>query len=128
MKSFTKFLRTTITGGILFLIPVVIILSVAKKALVILHPITEPWDKMLTSDIIWGLDGHNLVGFSILLIICFLAGLIFRLSVVQSSVSKIERNFLLYIPGYSYLKSHLRATTFHNQPPQPASTTQAVPA
>jgi uncharacterized membrane protein len=98
-------MRTTIAGGILFLIPVVIILSVARKALVILQPITEPWDKRLNNNIIWGLDGHNLVGIGLLLVICFVAGLVFKVSIVRSSMSKIEKNLLTYIPGYALIKS-----------------------
>ena len=111
MKSFLRFIRTTIAGGILFLIPVVIILSVARKALTILHPITEPWNKRLNNDILWGLDGHNLVGIGILVVICFVAGLIFKLSIVRSSVSKMEKNLLYYIPGYALIKS-LATETF----------------
>jgi uncharacterized membrane protein len=105
MKSFTRFLRTTIAGGILFLIPLVILASVAKKGLKFLEPITAPWDRTLPDNFLWGLDGSNLIGIGILLLISFVAGLIFKVSVVKSSISKIEENFLSYIPGYAFLKS-----------------------
>jgi len=111
MKSVYKFIRTTLAGGILFLLPVVILISVFRKALEIVDQFTHKWDERLQGEIIWGLDGHNLVGIGLLVLVCFLAGLLFRLSSVRTSVSKLEANLLSYIPGYLLIKS-LAVETF----------------
>lgn len=105
MKSFITFLRTTIAGGILFLIPIIVIITVVKKAFDILETVTAPLADRLEDDMIFGLDGHNLIAIGSLLVICFLAGLILKLNAVQNSVSNIEKKILIYIPGYMLIKS-----------------------
>src|SRR5688572_22591449 len=105
MKTIGRFIKTTISGGILFMIPVIIIVIIGKKALDILKPITEPWDERLKGEIIWGLDGHNLVGVSMLVIVCFLAGLVFQLTPMRRYISILEIKLLSYFPGYLLIKS-----------------------
>lgn len=105
MKSINRFIRTTLAGGILFMIPLVIVVAVVRKALDILQVITVPLDEALDGEIIWGLDGRNLVGIGLLVLFCFLGGLLFRLAKVQASIDRLEENFLSYIPGYMLLKS-----------------------
>jgi uncharacterized membrane protein len=105
VKTFGKFVRTTIAGGILFMIPVVIVISVAKKALGILRQLTALWDERLKAEIIWGLDGHNLVGILMLFILCFFAGLIFQVASVKRYITMVEVKLLSYFPGYLLIKS-----------------------
>lgn len=105
MKAMTKFIRTTLAGGILFMIPLVIILSVVKRSLGFVSKVTAPLTKHMDEEIIWGMNGDNLVGIAVLLTLCFLCGLLFRFAPVQSSINKLEEKFLSYIPGYTLLKS-----------------------
>lgn len=105
IKTFGKFIRTTIAGGILFMIPLIIVISVVKKALHILKPLTDPWDARLKDDIFWGLDGHNLIGILMLIVFCFLGGLVFQLTPVRRYVNMIEVKLLSYFPGYLLIKS-----------------------
>lgn len=82
MKSFLSFIRTTITGGILFLLPVVLLIMIFAKALEILHKISAPLSEKLPV-IIFGLDGSNLVAIALLILICFLSDLLFRSNLVK---------------------------------------------
>ena len=104
MKSFLSFIRTTITGGVLFLLPVVLLIMIFGKALNILHKLSTPISEKLPT-IIFGLDGSNLVAIAILILICFLSGLLFRSRFVRKWIKKLEDDLLIHIPGYVLIKS-----------------------
>lgn len=97
-------LRTTITGGILFLLPVVLVIVIFNKARVILMKISAPLTDRLPN-IIFGLDGSNLIAIVLIFIICFVSGLLFRAPFVRRGVNKLEDQFLSYLPGYTMIKS-----------------------
>lgn len=104
MNSVLKFIRTTITGGIIFLLPLTLVLIIAKKALDILMKLSTPFADIFPHSIL-GFDGHQLLTLALLLIICFMSGLLFRLSFAKSWIKKLEDNFICYLPGYTLMKS-----------------------
>jgi len=104
MKSFMKFLRATLTGGILFLLPVVLIIVILNKARLILAAISKPITDRLP-DIILGLDGGKLVTIVLLVLICFVSGMLFRAPSVRRWINKLEDEFLSFLPGYTLIKS-----------------------
>lgn len=105
MKYFLQFLKNTFTGGILFLLPLVLVIILIKKAVDFLGKIADPFADRLPENILFGLSGRSLLGTIILVIICFLAGLVFRAAFFQRMISRLEENVLAYLPGYSLLKS-----------------------
>ena len=104
MKSLLNFIRATITGGLLFLLPMVLLIIIFGKALNILHKVSIPISEKLPT-IIFGLDGSNLVAIALLILICFLSGLLFRSKYVRKWVKKLEDDVLIHIPGYILIKS-----------------------
>lgn len=105
MKYFLQFLKNTFTGGILFLLPLVLAIVLIKKAVDFLGKIADPFDNRLPANILFGLSGRTLLGIIILVIVCFLAGLVFRAAFFQRMISGLEDKVLAYLPGYSLLKS-----------------------
>lgn len=104
MKSFTQFIRDTLTGGILFLLPLVLLIMVLNKAHVMLVKISAPFAKILP-DIILGLDGSSVLAILLLIVLCFIGGLLVRSANIRRWIAKFEENVLSYLPGYSMLKS-----------------------
>lgn len=104
MKSILRFIKTTITGGILFLLPVVLLIIIFTKAYTILHKLSAPISEKLP-DLIFGLDGSNLIAILLLFIICFFSGLLFRSKFAKKWISKIEDDVLINLPGYALIKS-----------------------
>lgn len=104
MKSLTHFVRHTLTGGILFLLPLVLLIMALNKAHLMLLKISTPLAKLLP-DIILGLDGSNILAIFLLLVLCFIGGLFFRSARIRQGISKFEENVLSYLPGYSLVKS-----------------------
>ncbi len=104
MKSLTQFIRHTLTGGILFLLPLVLLIMVLNKTHVMLVKISAPFAKILP-DIILGLDGSNVLAILLIVVLCFIGGLLFRSANVKRWIAKFEETVLSYLPGYSMLKS-----------------------
>ena len=104
MKSIFDFIKTTITGGVLFLLPVVLLIIILSKAYIILHKISAPISKKMP-ELIFGLDGSSIVVILLLILICFVSGLLFRSIYLKKWIDKIENNVLVNLPGYALIKT-----------------------
>ncbi|MGA9237937.1 hypothetical protein [Robiginitalea sp.] len=104
MNPALRFFRTTVIGGILFLLPLVVLFIIFEKAHSILSVISDPISRKI-SDSIPGFDGSALISILLLILICFMGGLIFRSKKVKKVLQKLEDKVLIYIPGYSLMKS-----------------------
>jgi uncharacterized membrane protein len=104
MKSIFQFIRTTLSGGILFLLPIVLILVLFNKAHLIMVKLSAPLSALLP-DRILGFDGSRILALVLLLLICFIAGLLIRSPRLKKQIGKLEENLLVHIPGYIMLKS-----------------------
>ncbi len=104
MKSFTTFLRATISGGILFLLPVVLVIMMLGKAHQIMVKISGPLANLLP-DRLLGLDGSMILAIILLVLICFFAGLLIKSKRVKQQMGRLEDTLFVYIPGYLLLKS-----------------------
>ena len=105
MHKLMAFLKTTIAGGILFLIPVVVIIFVVAKAFSILQAISKPIAAKLPFTNIAGVADDTIVTVVLLLLICFLAGIFMRTKLANRIVKWLQDRILVYIPGYSYVQA-----------------------
>ncbi len=104
MKGFIRILRTTIVGGIFFLIPFVVIIIVFSKAVRILRVITAPVAEHIPIKSALGMETPRILAIVLLIVFCFLAGLIARTRLARKLVGWLEANLLSNIPGYSFIK------------------------
>ena len=104
MKNFLIFIRTTITGGILFLLPIVILIIILEKAYAILSVLARPISSRLNAEFL-GMNGSILITIGLIIIICFVSGLFFRSDTAKRWVKTLEERLLVNIPGYALLKS-----------------------
>ncbi|MEC5400045.1 DUF502 domain-containing protein [Uliginosibacterium sp. H1] len=97
-------LRTTVVGGILFLAPLVATVFIVEKALGLASKLLQP---------ILGHFPHKLLGFVavsdllaivLLVVICFIAGLLARTVLARRLISTIEQRLLSNLPGYEFFK------------------------
>jgi len=100
-----KFMITTIKGGILFLFPLVIIVAVLGKALSIIHMLATPLLESLPIETIAGVAVIHIVSVAVLLLVCFVAGMLAGKTVVSEWVSALERDVLMQFPPYALLKT-----------------------
>lgn len=104
MKSILRFVRTTLSGGVLFLLPLVLLIGILKKAHELFLKISAPLAERLP-DIIGRFDLHNLIAILVLVAVCFISGLLFRHKLTKRCLGRLEENVLSYLPGYTLLKS-----------------------
>ncbi len=104
MKSIVNFIRTTLTGGILFLLPLALLLMLLDKPFTVIQEISAPLGRMLP-DKIFGFDGRMLLTIFLLMMICFIGGLLFRSPRIKGFRKRLEDSVLCHVPGYFLLKS-----------------------
>jgi uncharacterized membrane protein len=104
MKKILQFLRTTLVGGLLFLVPIVVLMIVLGKALALAHKIMDPLAKHLPVESVIGLRTPMLLAGGVIVLFCFLAGFFARTVLARKIVSGLEVAVLSNVPGYEFLK------------------------
>ncbi len=104
MKTIYSFIKDTLTGGILFLIPLIVLYSLYKKAHELVSKIAKPILHMLP-ETMFGIEREKVFLVITLLLVCFLSGLLFRTTVVKNMMANLEVKLFSKIPGYSMMKA-----------------------
>lgn len=99
-----KFLKTTLIGGVFFLVPIAVLVLVIGKAIGVMLVIAEPMADFLPVDSIGGLALANLIALGIVILTCFLAGLVARAKPAQQLAEAVETKIMQRLPGYALLK------------------------
>lgn len=101
MKTVFDFLRTTLLGGLLVLLPIYLIVLLMLKAASQLHALLAP----LVAVVPAGQDMRDLIAGGIVLAACFCAGLIVRTGLGRRAFDTFQRRLLAKIPGYTVLRN-----------------------
>jgi len=105
MKSLSRFIANTISGGLLFMLPVTLLIMLLGKANTYVSKISEPLAKQINNYSLVGFDNRKLLAILLMILICFLSGLAFKTKTVKKLISGIEKNIFCYVPGYAMLKA-----------------------
>ena len=100
-----RFIKTTILGGILFLVPIVILIAIIGNALELSNIIAVPLAERVIVDSASDFMVVHVIALAILLLFCFAAGLAAKTSVARKPVGRLETKFLDKIPAYELLKA-----------------------
>ncbi len=104
MKTVLQFIKSTLLGGLLFLVPVVIVVLVLGKALSIVANLLLPIAHVLPQATFLGAEAPRLAAGVLLVLVCFLVGLLARTPRGRAMASRMERMALGKIPGYSIFR------------------------
>jgi len=99
-----NFLKTTVIGGLIFLVPMVVLGLVIGKAISVMLVIAEPMAGILPVDSVGGIAIVNVIALAIVVLVCFLAGLVARTGFAQKLADTAESTILQKIPGYTLIK------------------------
>jgi uncharacterized membrane protein len=105
MKSLYAFLKTTIVGGALYLVPIALILVVLGKVHAITSKVVAPMAQELELHDVGGINAARLLAIVAVVLVCFLAGLFARTAIAQQLVGWLERAILSNLPGYSVVST-----------------------
>jgi uncharacterized membrane protein len=108
MKSILSFVSNTIKGGIFFLLPILLVLFIARKGIELIRPLAE----VISNDI--GIHSTTLnipyiLSIITVILICFGAGWISSLGVGKVMIHWIEENILSLFPGYLLMKNSMES-------------------
>jgi uncharacterized membrane protein len=105
-----SFLKTTFLGGVLFLVPVAVLIAILAKAFAVAQKVIVP----LNNAFFQGPGVHayvaDLLAFALLLVLCFLAGLAAKTAFARKSVGTLEKSVVAKVPVYDSLKSKFLAS------------------
>jgi uncharacterized membrane protein len=108
VRQALEFIRTTIIGGALFLLPIFVVLLVLGKILGVMGGLTEPFVTALGVDSIGGIAVSNLVTILAVLLAAFFAGLFARTEPGQAALTWIREGVSAIIPQFSLIQDVAR--------------------
>lgn len=100
MKGFTEFVKTTLIGGILVLVPIYLAVLLLAKALAAGGALMAP----LANQLPVAVHFRDLAALLLVLVACFLAGLMVRTGPGKRGIQALEQRILGKIPGYSMIR------------------------
>ena len=108
-SNLIKFLRTTAIGGLLFLLPLVVIGALIGQIAPIVMAVAETLGGFLPGFLKTpsGIALLIVLAIAILLLLCFAAGLLARRSFVSSLSRAFEKKLVLFFPRYAILKDQM---------------------
>lgn len=105
MKWYSVVIKRILKGVILFLVPVMLMIILLKKAAVLVRGLIEPLKSHLPQDRFLGIGMLSLLTILIIAAICYLAGWRADKKGTKSFLPFFEEHILVLIPGYTLLKS-----------------------
>lgn len=105
MNSIKSFLKATLAGGLMFLVPVVLVALVLRHALQFAGKIAQPIAALLPVRHLGGVAIATIIAVAILLCIALLAGLLSRTGPGRRVTHWFEESILGGMPQYRMVKS-----------------------
>jgi len=105
MKGLVDFVKTTIIGGLLFLVPALILILVIKHAIGLTVKVLVPIEKLLPLESLGGVAVAHMLAALIILAVCFAAGIAARTRLGARISAAFERAIARKIPGFGLIKS-----------------------
>jgi uncharacterized membrane protein len=100
-----RFLKATLAGGLLFLLPLVLLAVLTGHAIAFAKKLVGPLDNALHVERTLGASGETVVAVVLLLLIAIGAGLVARTRAGRSVIDWSERTILGGLPQYQFVKS-----------------------
>jgi uncharacterized membrane protein len=104
-RPFREFLIATLVGGLLFLVPLVVVVVILRQAMRLVTKLSEPLAEHLLLKSAFGIGAVTIVTVLLLILISFLAGIFARTRTGRRITRSFERSLLGSLPQYQLVKS-----------------------
>jgi uncharacterized membrane protein len=104
MKGFFQLIKTTIIGGLIFLVPIIIVVAILGKAYELMIMVAKPLSAWIPLDSIGGVALANILAVLAILLCCLIAGIIAKGATAKGILKSVESKLLFAIPGYTFVK------------------------
>ena len=105
MRALKEFLKNTIVGGLLFLVPVILLLVILRQAMQLVGKIAAPIAAAFPVHQIAGVAFASIVAALLLVVVAFLAGLAARTDTGRAVMRWFEESLLGGLPQYRMMKT-----------------------
>lgn len=105
MGGILRFARTTALGGLVFLLPLIVVLALLAEAFRIVLDVAEPLSRLVPLERIGGVAVASLLAVLLLVLLCFLVGLLARTTIARRLRGRLEAKVLAGVPFYAFVKS-----------------------
>jgi uncharacterized membrane protein len=105
MKKIIEIIKDTVTGGLFFLVPLFVLIFFVKKIMAKIGGIAKSLAALF--GIPKAMDGlvGSIITIIIILLICFISGVLLRVSLLSKLRNKLDAFLEDKIPGYGFYKS-----------------------
>ena len=97
--------KTTLTGGLVFLLPLGLFLLVFSEVMDLFLRIAAPIASRFPEEDWLGIAANNVIAWGVLLLVCYCAGLIARFATISKYSEKIDSFLSGIVPGYNLISS-----------------------
>ncbi len=111
MTKIFSFIKTTIIGGIFFIVPLFLVFYIFGKVIIVSRQLVAPIVEMIPVDTIAGQILSRIIVFVVLILFCFLGGLLAKTKKATKLRIWVEENILSMIPGYTLIKGMTETAT-----------------
>lgn len=105
MRSFSEFVKTTLKGGVLFLVPLVLVALVLRHALSFVGRVAKPVAAQFPDHAFAGVTLATLISAMLLVLLSFAAGLMARTNNGRRLTRWFENSLLGSVPQYQMMKT-----------------------
>jgi uncharacterized membrane protein len=105
-----RFIKTTLFGGIIFLLPatvLTILFILFSASYNFVKELLAPLAALSPIQTFGGVGIAALMAVALIIFLCFLAGLVIRMTWVQKMLERLDSYFLVNIPFYAFFRSLL---------------------
>lgn len=107
MNKIIRFLKTTAIGGLLFLLPLIVIGALIGQVVPIVMSVAESLGEYIPVKTPAGIGLLILLAIVVVLLLCFAAGLLARRSLGKRITENFEKYLLLLFPRYAIIKDQM---------------------
>jgi len=104
-----KPMTTTLIGGVVFLLPLIVALAVLGKGLALMAGVAKPLAAMFPNQQVGGVALVSLVALLLLLVLCYGAGLLARAALGRTLSASFEDRLQTLYPRYTIIKGMTQA-------------------
>jgi uncharacterized membrane protein len=104
VNNMRRLIRTTLIGGIIFLIPLVFVVVVVGKAIQIMKSVAVPLGNLIPFETVAGIAVVPILTTLFMVFSCLTAGMLARSPWGQKVYKKLDTVLLQIIPGYAWIK------------------------
>ena len=104
MKKVKTFIKTSLIGGFIVVLPIAILLAALNWIFNFITGLIQPFTDFIVLQADIKVTIANMTVISIILFLCFILGTIVRTKIGKFLYTSIENTFLIKIPGYTLVK------------------------